>query len=129
MTGWTQGGDADVASVCTDNIATAYASCYNCEASSGEISQAEAQQAIATFAQACEAGGHPVDGNVDGVTASPAGGTGGGGERSSSTTAGSGSIPALPEGAGFIKTGVAVRTTAGLMGGASAVMLLGFENL
>ncbi|KAJ7697006.1 hypothetical protein B0H17DRAFT_383473 [Mycena rosella] len=120
------GGDTDLASVCTDNIATAYASCYNCEASSGGISQVEAQQAIATFAQDCEAGGYPVGGDggpvsIDGGKASPTGSTGGGGR--------SGSTPALPVGAAFKKTGSAVRTTAGLMGGVSVVVLLGFASL
>ncbi|KAJ6518562.1 hypothetical protein DFH09DRAFT_1098387 [Mycena vulgaris] len=119
-------GDTDLASVCTENIATAYASCYNCEASSGGISQEEAQQAIAAFAQDCEAGGHPVDGDggpvsIDGVTASSAGDTGGGG--------GSGSTPALPGGAGFEKTGGAVRTAADLVGGVSMAVLLGFASL
>ncbi|KAF8183322.1 hypothetical protein K438DRAFT_1975184 [Mycena galopus ATCC 62051] len=133
-----------LAGACTNDVASDYVQCYNCEVSVGALTQQAAQQVVDAYTQGCSAAGHAV--NSITVTASGSGGagattggaatggaaTGGaatGGAAAGSTPASGGSTPtsggSTPAASGPSKKNGAVKMSAGL-GLTTAVVLLAF---
>ncbi|KAF7332908.1 hypothetical protein MVEN_02396300 [Mycena venus] len=105
------GQDAgNLASICTNTIASNYQACYSCEVKTSAIPQQSAQQTIDAYVNGCKAGGHPVNSitiSGDGNASAPGGG---------SAPAASGAAPAASGASGTpAKTGAAVRMSTGLL--------------
>ncbi|KAJ7054257.1 hypothetical protein C8F01DRAFT_1374704 [Mycena amicta] len=84
------GGDA--ATLCTNDIVSKYAACYNCDAQvpNSGLDQQEGQADLDAYVQGCKAEGHPVNsvtlGGSTGTSGSTSGSSGSSGSGNTTTT-------------------------------------------
>ncbi|KAF7303934.1 hypothetical protein MIND_00624000 [Mycena indigotica] len=128
-----QSANGAVASLCSQNIVSKYASCYNCEVKVGSLTQAQAQEIVDTFVKGCTSGGHTlksvtISGGSSSGGSGASGSTGSTPDNTTSDSGSSGNTTASSDG----KTGdatVAHASTLGLISVASFLSLFSFGVL